>query len=157
MDCILIHQRPCQKELLTLVMNWATHKMNPRISIMPSLRLGDSNHSHLSFIRRGLNPNPRPFPSPGRRLNRSHPLARSLRYPRPIKESRGNSLRNRVAIVLCSLRSPQYEKPSNNGSCCDCWCSLRSPKCDACVAYSCLFQLFRIIQCIRGDALGGTC
>ena len=32
-------------------------------------------------------------------ITRSHPLARSLRYPRPIKESRGDSLRNRVAIV----------------------------------------------------------
>ena len=39
--------------------------MKPKITTMPSLRLGGSNHSHLSFIRRGLNPNPRPFPSPG--------------------------------------------------------------------------------------------
>ena len=50
-------------------------------------------------IARFFNPIPRPIPSPGRRLNRSHPLARSLRYPRPIRESRGDSLRNRVAIV----------------------------------------------------------
>ena len=94
--------------------------MKPRITNLPSLRLGGHNHSHLSLVlRRGLDPNPRPFPSPGEGMQpvafgdffspwqsrnkfhfaHSHPLARSLRYPRPIKESRGDSLRNRVAIV----------------------------------------------------------
>ena len=60
----------------------------------------------LVVLRRGFNPNPRPFPSPGEGMQ---PLAsarsvtkvsaRSLRYPRPIRESRGDFLRNRVAIV----------------------------------------------------------
>ena len=39
--------------------------MKPKISIMPSLRLGGSNHSHLSFIRRGLDPPPVPRPLQG--------------------------------------------------------------------------------------------
>ena len=83
-----------------------------------------------------------PSPLQGKGCNRSHPLARSLRYPRPIRESRGDSLRNRVAIVCvrsahlntknhsilvlccdcsCSLRSLQCKKPSNFGSCWDCF------------------------------------
>ena len=40
--------------------------MKPRITILPSLWLGGHNLSHLSLVlRRGLDPNPRPFPSPG--------------------------------------------------------------------------------------------
>ena len=38
---------------------------NKQNETFPSLRLGGSNPSHLPFIRKGLNPNPRPFPSPG--------------------------------------------------------------------------------------------
>jgi len=38
---------------------------NKQNETLPSLRLGGSNPSHLPFIRKGLNPNPRPFPSPG--------------------------------------------------------------------------------------------
>ena len=90
------------------VTNWATHKMNPRISIMPSLRLGDSNHSHLSFIRRGLNPNPRPFPSLGEGMQ---PLASARSV---IKVS---ATHQRVAGRLLTQQS------------CDCLCGLRPPFC----------------------------
>ena len=61
-------------------------------------------------------PTPRPPPSPGRGLNRSHPFARSLRYPRPIKESRGDYLRNRVAIV-CTGFARHSAKKLLNASC----------------------------------------
>ena len=65
-----------------------------------------ANRKLLSFAF-GLHdfstPTQGPSPLQGKGCNRSHPLARSLRYPRPIKESRGDSLRNKVAIVCAGF------------------------------------------------------
>ena len=66
-------------------------KMKPRITTMPSLWLGCSNPSHLPFIREGLNPIPRPFPSPGEGMQPLLLVALSLRF--------------------CSLRSGRREIP----------------------------------------------
>ena len=49
--------------------------------------------------KKGLQPQPKALPLSRGRDATARMLARSLRYPRPIRESRGDSLRNRVAIV----------------------------------------------------------
>ncbi len=73
-----------------------------------------ANRKLLSFAF-GLHdfstPTQGPSPLQGKGCNRSHPLARSLRYPRPIRESRGDSLRNRVAIVC--VRSAHFNAKSH--------------------------------------------
>ena len=63
--------------LYAQVTNWATYKMKPRITILPSLRLGGHNNPNpyplrlprlsgeSNALRRGFYPIPRPFPSPG--------------------------------------------------------------------------------------------
>ena len=81
--------------------------MNPRTTILPSLRLGCSNPSHLPFIREGLDPNPRPFPSPGEGMQ---PLASARSV------TKVSATHQRVAGRFLTQQS------------CDCLCSLRSPK-----------------------------
>ena len=67
--------------LLSLLRRELGHTQNEaRITILPSLRLGCSNHSHLSFIRRGFYPIPRPFPSPGEGMQPLLLVALSLRF-----------------------------------------------------------------------------
>ena len=83
--------------------------MKPRIITVPSLRLGGSQQPHplLVVLRRGFNPIPRPFPSPGEGMQ---PLASarsvtkvSATHQRVVKESRGDPLRNKVAIVCAGF------------------------------------------------------
>ena len=96
--------------LYSRVTNWATYNMKPRITILPSLRLGGHNNPDPFLPYEGAStPSQGPSPLQGKGCNRSHPLARSLRYPRPIRESRGDSLRNRVAIV-CVRSAHLYAK-----------------------------------------------
>ena len=98
--------------------------MKHRITILPSLWLGGSINPNPFFIRRGFNPNPRPFPSPGEGMQ---PLA-SARSVTKVSATHqrvaGRFPTQQSCDCLCSLRSPQCEKPSNFGSCCDCLCGL---------------------------------
>ena len=102
----------------------------PRIILLPSLRLGCSNLSHLSFIRRGFHPNPRPFPSPGEGMQPPASARSVTKVSATHQRVAGRFLTQQSCDYLCSLRSPQCENPSNFGSCCDYLCSLRSPQCD---------------------------
>ena len=55
-------------------------------------------------------PHPKALPlSRGRDATAPYPVARTLRYPRPIRESRGDSLRNRVAIVYAGFARHSVE------------------------------------------------
>ena len=78
----------------------------------------------LVVLRRGFNPNPRPFPSPGEGMQ---PLA-SARSVTKVSATHqrvaGRFPTQQSCDCLCSLRSPQCEKPSNFGSCCNCLCGL---------------------------------
>ena len=66
----------------------------------PSQWLGGSQPPRpLLVLRRGTYPPPVPLPTSGGGSTAPYSVARTLRYPRPIKGSRGDSLRNKVAIV----------------------------------------------------------
>ena len=80
--------------------------MKPRITILPSLRLGGSQQPQplLVVLRRGFNPIPRPFPSPGEGMQ---PLASARSV------TKVSATHQRVAG-----RSPTQQS-------CDCLCGLR--------------------------------
>ena len=83
---------------------WGFQPLPPHPLRLPRLS-GESN-----FIRRGLNPNPRPFPSPGEGMQ---PLASARSV------TKVSATHQRVAGRFPTQQS------------CDCLCSLRSPKSDA--------------------------
>ena len=100
----------------------------PRCSAKPSA-WGSQQPQPLLALRRGFYPIPRPFPSPGEGMQ---PLvsARSVtKVSATHQRVAGRFLTQQSCDCLCSLRSPQCEKPSNYGSCCDCLCGLFSPQC----------------------------
>ena len=97
------------------VKNWATHKMKPRITSGQAFGLEVTttppppppappfDGGEQFVLRRGTYPPPVPLPTSGGGSTAPYPVARTLRYPRPIKGSRGDSLRNRVAIVYAGF------------------------------------------------------
>ena len=96
--------------LFALLRRELGHTQNEaRITILPSLRLGGSQQPQplLVVLRRGFNPIPRPFPSPGEGMQ-------------PLASARS------VTKVSATHQRVAGRYPTQQS--CDCLCSLRSPK-----------------------------
>jgi len=100
----------------------------------------------LVVLRRGFNPIPRPFPSPGEGMQ---PLA-SARSVTKVSATHqrvaGRFPTQQSCDCLCSLRSPPCEKPSNFGSCRDCLCGFHPRLLQPCYMKAAAYLVHKILN-----------